>query len=82
MVGEEEVVALYNPITMAELKLVLFHCNKEKSPRPNGWSTDFFIYFFDLVGEDLLQMVEESRLSRQNRWCLKLYFFYIDTESQ
>jgi hypothetical protein len=62
MVGEEEAVTLYNPVTMAELKLVLFHCKKEKSLGPDGWSTDFFIHFFDLVGEDLLQMVEESRL--------------------
>ena len=47
---------------MAELKSILFHCKREKSPGPDDWSVDFFIYFFDLVGEDLLAMVEESRI--------------------
>ena len=54
MVGEEEAVTLYNLVTMEKLKLVLFHCKKEKSLGPDDWSTNFFIHFFDLVGEDLL----------------------------
>jgi len=33
---------------------------KEKSPGPDGWTSEFFIFFFDLLGEDLLAMVEES----------------------
>lgn len=46
---------------MAEIKDVLLHFKKEKSPGPEGWTSEFFIFFFDLVGEDLLAMVEETR---------------------
>jgi hypothetical protein len=61
MLSVEESCVLYNPVTMEELKDVLFHFKKDKSPGPDGWTIDFFTFFFDLVGEDLLAMVEESR---------------------
>jgi hypothetical protein len=40
----------------------LIHFKKERSPGPDGWTTEFFTFFFDLVGSDLLQMVEDSRI--------------------
>jgi hypothetical protein len=52
---------LYKPVSLAEIKDILIHFNKERSPGPDGWTSEFFIFFFDLVGEDLLQMVEDSR---------------------
>jgi hypothetical protein len=61
MVDVEESRALYSPVTIEELKSVLFHFKKEKSPGPDGWTVEFFTSFFDLVGEDLLALVEESR---------------------
>jgi hypothetical protein len=61
MVTEEEAVDLYKPVTLLELKAVLEHFKKERSPGPDGWTSEFFIFFFDLVGDDLLQMVEDSR---------------------
>jgi hypothetical protein len=61
MVDDEESSILFNLVTLEELKSILFHFKKEKSSGPDGWTTEFFIYFFDLVGEDLLAMVEESR---------------------
>jgi hypothetical protein len=82
MVSEEEAVTLYNPVTMEELKSILFHCKKEKSLGPDDWSTNFFIYFFDLVGEDLLAMVEESRLLGKIIGGLNSIFSDVDTESQ
>jgi len=57
----EEAASLYASVTLSELKDVLLHFKKEKSPGPDGWTSEFFIYFFDLVGEDLLAMVEETR---------------------
>jgi hypothetical protein len=36
--------------------------NKDRSPGPDGWTVEFFLHFFDLVGTDLLDLVEESRL--------------------
>jgi hypothetical protein len=82
MVGEEEAVTLYKPVTMAELKSVLFLCKKEKSPGPGQLVNKFFIYFFDLVGEDLLAMVEESRLLGKIIGGLNSTFSDTDTESQ
>jgi hypothetical protein len=41
---------------------VLENCKKERSLVPDGWTSKFFLFFFDLVGNDLLEMVEESRL--------------------
>jgi hypothetical protein len=61
MIDDEEARLLFRPVTMEELKSVLFHFKKEKSPGPDGWTTEFFIYFFDLVGQDLLAMVEDTR---------------------
>jgi hypothetical protein len=36
---------------------------KEKSPRPDGWSVELYLHFFDLMGEDLLALVEETLTS-------------------
>lgn len=50
------------PVTLDEIKDILLHFKKERSPGPDGWTTEFFIHFFELAGEDLLKMVEDSRL--------------------
>jgi hypothetical protein len=61
-ISSEAATELYKPVTLSELKDILIHFKKERSPGPDGWTSEFFIYFFDLVGMDLLQMVEDSRL--------------------
>jgi hypothetical protein len=43
------------------LSSILKAFSKDKSPGPDGWTVEFFLHFFELVGEDLLGMVEESR---------------------
>jgi hypothetical protein len=63
IVSAEEAANLYNPVTLSELKDILHNFKKERSPGPDGWTSEFFIHFFDLVGEDLLQMVEDSRIN-------------------
>jgi hypothetical protein len=62
IISAEEDTELYKPVTLSELKGILHHFKKERSPGPDGWTSEFFIHFFDLVGEDLLQMVEDTRL--------------------
>jgi hypothetical protein len=32
-----------------------------KIPSPDGWTVEFFLAFFDILGNDLVDMVEESR---------------------
>lgn len=52
-------------ITWDELKFVLSSFTRGKSLGPDGLSVKFYLGFFDLLEHDLLQVVEESRLSRQ-----------------
>jgi hypothetical protein len=65
MVTEDEAELLFKPVTLEELKSTLENFKKERSPGPDGWTTEFFIFFFDLMGEDLLEMVEDSRKKGQ-----------------
>ena len=62
LVTSIEAEALYKPVTIVEIKDILFHFNIERSPGPDGWTSEFFCFFFDLVGEELLQMVEDTRI--------------------
>jgi hypothetical protein len=80
MVNDEESSILYKPVTLEELKQVLFNFKKDKSPGPDGWSTEFFTFFFDIVGEDLLEYggrIEEAWLCCGK---LKFDFSYFDPE--
>jgi len=61
-VTENEVEALYSPILFGELKVVLSMFKRDKSLWPEGWTIEIFIHYFDLVGGDLLEMVEEVRI--------------------
>jgi hypothetical protein len=62
MIDEENSRVLFKTVTMEEMKAVLFHFKKEKSLGPDGWTAKFFTFFLDLVREDLLAMVKDSRL--------------------
>jgi hypothetical protein len=61
MINEEEASTLFTPVSLEELKVVLLLFKKEKILGLDGWTVELFIFFFDLVGEDVLAMVEESR---------------------
>jgi hypothetical protein len=62
IVTEEEVVTLESPCSSEEVLEVLKGFSKDKSPGPDGWTVEFFLHFFELVGKDLLDVVEETRL--------------------
>jgi len=64
IVQEEEVATLEQDVTMEEIVEVLKGFAKDKSLGPDGWTVEFFLFFIDLVGADLLVMVEETRLRR------------------
>jgi hypothetical protein len=52
-------------VTLEELKIVMNSFQKDKSPGPDGWTIEFFLGFFDVIGQGILSLVEETRLSGQ-----------------
>eukprot|EP00253_Pinus_taeda_P010150 PITA_10150 len=60
-VEDEDVEALIDPVSAEELEGVLKWFKKDKSPGPDGWTIEFYLAFFDVLGQDLLGVVEESR---------------------
>eukprot|EP00253_Pinus_taeda_P014598 PITA_14598 len=60
-VEEEDLADLTDPVTAEELEGVLKWFNKDKSPGPDGWTIEFYLAFFEELGQDLLRVVEESR---------------------
>eukprot|EP00253_Pinus_taeda_P027166 PITA_27166 len=59
-VEEEDMEVLTEPVSTEELEGILKWFKKDKSPGPDDWTIEFFIAFFDVLGQDL-QVVEESR---------------------
>jgi hypothetical protein len=60
--NEEENRNLMEEVSEDELKEVLSIFQKDKSPGPDGWSVEFFLGLYDLIGKDILKVVEESRM--------------------
>lgn len=46
---------------MGELEATLKWLKKDKSPSPDGWSIEFYLDFFDVIGNDLLKVIEDCR---------------------
>jgi len=61
MITDAEAENLFLPVKLEEIRDVLNFFNIDKSPGPDGWTVELFVHFFDLVGGDLLNMVEETR---------------------
>lgn len=47
---------------MGELEYTLKWFKKDKSPGPDGWFVEFYTAFFEILGEDLLKVIEECRI--------------------
>lgn len=73
----EEGLEVCRPVSLDEIKEVLHHFGWEKSPCPDAWTVEFYIYFFDLLGDELQDMVEESRLTRKFTGALNSTFIYL-----
>ena len=63
MITEEEARALEAPCTKEEIFQVLKGFKKEKSLGPDGWTVELYLHFFELMGQDLLEAIEDSRIS-------------------
>ena len=44
-----------------EVETALKSFKKDKSPGPDVWPVEFFLAFFDLLGDELVNLVEVSR---------------------
>lgn len=51
------------PMTIEEVHRTLILFAKDKSLGPDEWTVELFIHFFDIMDGDLLDMVEQLRLS-------------------
>jgi hypothetical protein len=60
---ESDNVVLENPVTLTEIKDIIDQMPKDKSPGPDGWNRELFQNFFQLIGLDLLRVVEESHFT-------------------
>eukprot|EP00253_Pinus_taeda_P026726 PITA_26726 len=60
-VEEEEAESLMNEVTKEEVECFIKSMAKYKSPSSDGWTTELFQHFFDQIGTELTEVVEESR---------------------
>eukprot|EP00253_Pinus_taeda_P025314 PITA_25314 len=60
-VEEEEADDLMSEVTKQEVESVIKSMERDKSPRPDGWTIELFQHFFDQIGAELTEVVEESR---------------------
>eukprot|EP00253_Pinus_taeda_P018177 PITA_18177 len=60
-VEEEEAKSLMNEVTKEEVECVIKSMAKDKSLGSDGWTIELFQHFFDQIGTELTEVVEESR---------------------
>jgi hypothetical protein len=63
------------PVTKQEIWEILKLFSIDKSPGPDGWTVEFYIKFFDVVGDDLLDLVEDTRIRGRVRGSLNMTFW-------
>jgi len=74
IITEEEVNTLESPFSTEEIKEFLKGFIMDRSLGPDVWTVEFFLNYFDLVANDLLEAVEESRLSGEVKRSLNSNF--------
>jgi hypothetical protein len=60
-VEEDDNASHLEEVFLEELKEVLHSFQHDKSSGPDSWPIEFYLGFFDLIGSDLLGVVNESR---------------------
>lgn len=56
---EQSKEMLSNPLSRDEIKRATFDLRKLKAPRPDGFQAGFYQNYWDLVGNEILDVVEE-----------------------
>eukprot|EP00253_Pinus_taeda_P002811 PITA_02811 len=60
-IEEDETEALSSPVTKEEVEAAMKLMGKDKSPGPDGWTIELFLHFFDQLGSEITEVIEESR---------------------
>ena len=66
---------------MKEIEDNLKHFSKLKSLVPDDWSVEFFSLVFDILGDELLKVVEESRTKGKESRALNATFIALIMKS-
>jgi hypothetical protein len=61
-ISAEDSNLIYRSVTKLEIWDILKHFATDKSPGSEDWTVEFFTKFFDVVGDDLLELVEDTRI--------------------
>lgn len=61
----EEANRIERPVTRDEVFRTLKLCCVDKSLGPDGWTLEFYLFFFDMLGDELTEAIEESRSKSQ-----------------
>lgn len=61
LINENQNKELFREITVENVKKATFQLNPDKTPGPDGFSMDFFQFFWDIIEQDLFRAVEESQ---------------------
>lgn len=59
--SNDEGIKMVEHVTLEEIRKVFPSSVKDKTPSLDGWTMELFLTFFDLLGNDLLKVVEESK---------------------
>lgn len=66
LVTQDHNSLLMRPIEWEEVEEAVMQMEKGTAPGPNGFTVDFYQFFWDLVKEEVWEIVEESRKSKRN----------------
>eukprot|EP00253_Pinus_taeda_P036521 PITA_36521 len=58
---EDEAEDLFGEASKEEVEATIKSMAKEKSPGQDGWSIEIFLHFFELIGAEITEVVEEAR---------------------
>lgn len=80
-VDAEEGEELIKEVTLGELEATIQGFQRDKSSGPDGWSIEFYLAFFDILGLDLLKVVEHCRLFEKISPVIKSTFIALISRS-
>ena len=81
-ITKEEGSVFTTEVSLAEVEGDLTRFKKDKRPGPDGWPIEFFLWFFDFVGKDLLDAVELSRREGRANFSLNSTFITLIPKSE